>query len=222
MRASRTLAQLRRRRLERQLVAQRLDLAEIEIRGNPSRQQAGAPCHFGRHVRVAVAIAADPGAEPHGVTPIGRPRPVLARKARSTLRKYRGNASHRLCSNTMRPLRTSSRGVGGRSRISSVAHAASISRWIAAISSCCSGGGDRDDRGAPALARSGCISERACAGRLRSDAPSAPARSAGRTPPHAADRRTARTPAAARIPLRTSPPAVAPAGRADTRRRRMR
>ena len=61
-----TLAQLRRRRLERQLVAQRLDLArDTRSGGDPSRQQAGAPRDLGRDVRVAVAIAADPGAEPH-------------------------------------------------------------------------------------------------------------------------------------------------------------
>ena len=56
-------AQFRRRRVERQLVAQRLDLLQIQVRGHPARQQAGLPRDLRRDVRVAVAIAADPRAE---------------------------------------------------------------------------------------------------------------------------------------------------------------
>ena len=47
----------------RQLVAQRVDLVEVEVRRHPARQQAGCAGHLGRDVRVAVAIAADPRAE---------------------------------------------------------------------------------------------------------------------------------------------------------------
>jgi hypothetical protein len=74
-----------------------------------------------------------------GAASIGSGRPVLARSARSRLRTYDGSASQRLCSNTIRPLRTSSIGVGRCDRTSPVPHAASISRRMSATRSCCSG-----------------------------------------------------------------------------------
>ena len=48
---------------DRELVAQRIDLPQIETGGDPAREQAGAPRDVRGHVRVAVAVTADPGSE---------------------------------------------------------------------------------------------------------------------------------------------------------------
>ena len=49
----------------RELVAQRDDLFQIEIGRHPSGEQRRAPGDVGRHVRVAIAIAAHPRPEAH-------------------------------------------------------------------------------------------------------------------------------------------------------------
>ena len=55
--------------LERQLVAQRIDLIEIEIGGRPPRQPARAPRHVRRDMWISVAVTADrrPEAQRRGI-----------------------------------------------------------------------------------------------------------------------------------------------------------
>src|SRR5262245_61973856 len=58
-----TSHELGTRRLERQLVAQRVDFVEIEVGSRPPRQPACAASHVWRHMRITVAVAADPRSE---------------------------------------------------------------------------------------------------------------------------------------------------------------
>jgi hypothetical protein len=51
--------------LERQLVAKCIDLVEVEIGGRPARQPTRAASHVWRHVRIAIAVSADPRAKAH-------------------------------------------------------------------------------------------------------------------------------------------------------------
>ena len=129
-------AQFRRGRFERQLVAQRVELLADRDPRRPIAT-AGTPRASPRGVTCGLPSRSPPIQEPKriGAASMGRPRPVLARRARSTPRTKRGSASQRLCSNTMRPLRTSSSGVGRCSRTSLVCQAAAISRRSASIRS---------------------------------------------------------------------------------------
>ena len=63
-RAAGARVQLGNRLCHREVEAERVNLAEVEIRRTPPRRQAGHPRNLWRHVRVAVAIPADPRAEP--------------------------------------------------------------------------------------------------------------------------------------------------------------
>ena len=95
-------------------LAQRLDLAQVQVGGDPACKQARTPRDFGRDARIAVAVAADPGAEAD--------RGHIDRQPASGARLQRAIdvaqvAGHCVpeCSNRTRPLRTSSSGVGLRS-----------------------------------------------------------------------------------------------------------
>ena len=61
-----------------------------------------------------------------GVASCGSDRPVASTRARSTARRYSGNASHKLCSKITIPARTSSSGDTRERRTSSVCHADAI------------------------------------------------------------------------------------------------
>ena len=103
----------------------------------PRAGRGSAACHRASRQAVSVTRAVTAGLpsrsppihEPNrmGAASSGRPRPVCVTSAASSTRRYRGSASHSVCSKTTRPDRTSSTGDGRSRRTSLVSHAAAIS-----------------------------------------------------------------------------------------------
>ena len=96
-------AQLLGRVRERQLAAQLVDLAQVERRGHPARDQACAARDVGGHGRIAVAIAANPRAEPDR-RHVERQAAACDATERSIERSQElRHGVHRICSKTPAP-----------------------------------------------------------------------------------------------------------------------
>jgi hypothetical protein len=111
-------AQLCRGAGHRELEAEHLDFARVERQRRPPRHQRRTPGDVRCDRRIAVAIAADPRAEPDRCGSGGSRCWTTLRSVRSSDRQSSGTAFQIVSSNTAMPDRTSSSG-DGRSRLTS-------------------------------------------------------------------------------------------------------